>query len=87
MKRIQIDSHEATLKVIEENKGEFSKMFLLFTGSKGEDGSSWCPDCVSSEPVVHKTLEEFESEFPVEAIKSLFVTVYVGVRDEYVTND
>ena len=37
-------------------------LFLLFTGSKGEQGRSWCPDCTRAAPVVFSALEEFSPE-------------------------
>ena len=27
-------------------------VFVLFSGSKDESGASWCPDCVTADPVV-----------------------------------
>ena len=34
---------------VEKNKGK--EIFALFCGGKDESGKSWCPDCVTAEPV------------------------------------
>jgi len=31
-------------------------IFALFTGSVGENGESWCPDCVDAHPVIEKNV-------------------------------
>ena len=44
--------------------------FVLFTGSKGAAGKSWCPDCVAAEPVIDQALSSLSSyvflECPVD---------------------
>lgn len=82
MKKLSVDSHETLIRVIDENKYEFAKITLLFTGSKLEDGTSWCPDCNDAEPVIEKCLVQYEVDEPVEAQKTLFITISVGIRDE-----
>lgn len=82
MKKLSVDSHDTLIHVIDENKYEFAKITLLFTGSKLEDGTSWCPDCNEAEPVIEKCLTQYEVDEPVEAQKTLFIIISVGIRDE-----
>lgn len=82
MKKLSVDSHDTLIRVIDENKYEFAKITLLFTGSKLEDGTSWCPDCNEAEPVIEKCLTQYEVDEPVEAQKTLFIIISVGIRDE-----
>ena len=48
---------------------------LLFTGSKNENGKSWCPDCVVAEPVIESVLQQLRSNDCL-----VFITVPVGDR-------
>lgn len=57
-------------KAAEENKGK--SVFALFSGSAGEDGKSWCPDCVQADPVIEACLPEL----PEDA-----VFIHCGVGD------
>lgn len=82
MKKLTINCHETLIRVIDENKYDFAKITLLFTATKQDDGSSWCPDCNEADPVIEKCLTQYESEEPVEAQKTLFITISVGKRDE-----
>lgn len=82
MKKLSVDSHDTLIRVIDDNKYEFAKITLLFTGSKLEDGTSWCPDCNEAEPVIEKCLTQYEVDEPVEAQKTLFIIISVGIRDE-----
>ena len=47
-------------------------VFVMFSGSKNADGVSWCPDCVTAEPVVNKCLESLPDDSHY---------LYVGVGD------
>jgi hypothetical protein len=44
----EIEGYEAFDSVIGSLEKDSSKqpLFILFTGSNGSDGKSWCPDCV-----------------------------------------
>lgn len=81
MRHLTVESHDDLLKAIEDNKGSYTKIFLLFTGSKDEQGISWCPPCNAAEPVLKKALEEFEAEEPEDASQTLFVKIMVGGMD------
>merc|ERR1711957_337537 len=48
-------------------------IFALFCGGKNEDGNSWCPDCVTAEPIVTSQLGSLPEG-------SVFVHVDVGGR-------
>jgi len=50
-------------------------LYLLFTGSNGHDGKSWCPDCVDFEIV----WEDFKKTSPPD--DGCFIRVKVGPRD------
>ncbi|XP_072163897.1 thioredoxin domain-containing protein 17-like [Diadema setosum] len=43
-------------ELLEKHKDK-KVQYILFCGSKNSDGASWCPDCVTAEPVVMKCLE------------------------------
>ena len=44
VKEIHVEGIQAFKKAVEENKGK--TIFAHFSGSPGEDGQNWCPDCV-----------------------------------------
>jgi len=46
-----VEEFEETIKNFTSN----DNVFVLFTGSPEADGKSWCPDCVSAEPVIHSS--------------------------------
>jgi len=33
-------------------------VFVLLCGSKDASGNSWCPDCVTADPIVHESARE-----------------------------
>ena len=43
-RRVDVKGYEQLQQVLKDNQGV--RTFVLFTGSKGPDGNSWCPDCV-----------------------------------------
>ncbi|XP_069471133.1 thioredoxin domain-containing protein 17 [Ambystoma mexicanum] len=48
-------------------------VFVLFCGSKNEEGVSWCPDCVTAEPVIRGELCHLPEG-------SIFIYCQVGER-------
>uniref|UniRef100_A0A8C3R599 Thioredoxin domain-containing protein 17 n=1 Tax=Cyanoderma ruficeps TaxID=181631 RepID=A0A8C3R599_9PASS len=46
-------------------------IFALFCGDKDAEGKSWCPDCVTAEPIVRKELHNLPDE-------SVFIYCLVG---------
>ena len=44
-----VTGYAAWCEFASANKG--SDIFALFCGGKNADGKSWCPDCVTAEPV------------------------------------
>ncbi|KAI2806392.1 hypothetical protein RDWZM_006640 [Blomia tropicalis] len=46
---------------------------LLFTGTKTENGKSWCPDCVVADPIVESVVDQLKSDDGI-----VFITVPVG---------
>ncbi|CAJ0959282.1 unnamed protein product, partial [Mesorhabditis belari] len=73
MKRVNVDGLEALNEIIEKTDG---KIFVLYTGSK-VNGVSWCPDCVTAEPVIDKVL----SSPSISDLDATFITCLVGQRD------
>ncbi|XP_045173730.2 thioredoxin domain-containing protein 17-like [Mercenaria mercenaria] len=71
-KIIRVQGYDAYKTAAKENAGK--TLFALFTGSHGEDGKSWCPDCVTADPVVEASL----SKLPADAV---FIHCGVGDRD------
>ncbi|CAF3093384.1 unnamed protein product [Rotaria socialis] len=61
-------------KNILNNYGKDKRIFLLFSGSKDDQGNSWCPDCVVAEKPVHETVK---SSLPSNGI---FIECSVGDR-------
>ncbi|CAG9114858.1 hypothetical protein JYU34_007617 [Plutella xylostella] len=55
-------------------------VYLYFTGSKLENGLSWCPDCVEAEPVVKAVLSELKKDV-------VFAYVDVGTREYWKDKD
>ena len=41
-----------------ESLSKAERLLVLFSGSKNERGESWCPDCVTADPVIRKAVEE-----------------------------
>jgi len=62
---------------LEEKLKNFNKksdvVFVLFTGSPGQDGKSWCPDCVAADPVIDSS----KTFIPDQAT---FIVCHVGDR-------
>ncbi|NWY24062.1 TXD17 protein, partial [Pheucticus melanocephalus] len=48
-------------------------IFALFCGDKDAEGRSWCPDCVTAEPIVRKELHNLPDA-------SVFIYCLVGDR-------
>jgi thiol-disulfide isomerase/thioredoxin len=71
VKLLHVEGFENLQKASKENEGK--TMFVLFFGSKGADGKSWCPDCVKADPIVHE-----QSKYAPE--DSLFIECGVGDR-------
>lgn len=42
------ESFQSQIKTLEKDTSK-QPLYLLFTGSDGADGKSWCPDCVVCE--------------------------------------
>lgn len=64
-----LEEFEKTVKNFSQN----DTVFVLFTGSPGQDGKSWCPDCVTAEPVINSS----KSYIPAHAT---LIVCHVGDR-------
>jgi len=51
---LHVERYDELQKALQDNQGEV--IFVLFSGSLGADGQSWCPDCVKADPVVEECL-------------------------------
>uniref|UniRef100_UPI00398F36F9 thioredoxin domain-containing protein 17 n=1 Tax=Pristiophorus japonicus TaxID=55135 RepID=UPI00398F36F9 len=56
MALVEVSGYDEFVKVVDANKGK--TIFAYFTGSKDSKGVSWCPDCVTAEPIVHGELSK-----------------------------
>ena len=53
----KVEGFEAFVAKAEELSADKSKtLIIMFSGTKDENGKSWCPDCVVAEPVVDECL-------------------------------
>ncbi|KAK9732313.1 Eukaryotic protein of unknown function (DUF953) [Popillia japonica] len=69
----QLKGYEAFTQFVDNLKENKGNVYILFSGSKSEDGQSWCPDCVRAKPVVEDALKYTDEN-------SQFVYVEVGDR-------
>lgn len=69
-KEVHVEGYEALQKQVDVHKGH--PIFVLFSGSVGPDGQSWCPDCVIADPVIKESLHAA----PKDA-----VVIHCGVGD------
>jgi len=44
-KMLHVEGYDELQKALQDNQGQI--IFVLFCGSLGPDGQSWCPDCVT----------------------------------------
>ena len=49
---VKVEGFEAFKSKVEELAKTGGDVFVMFSGSKDSNGVSWCPDCVTAEPVV-----------------------------------
>ena len=53
----KVEGFEAFVAKAEELSADKTKtLIVMFSGTKDENGKSWCPDCVVAEPVVDECL-------------------------------
>uniref|UniRef100_A0A8C5UWG2 Thioredoxin domain-containing protein 17 n=1 Tax=Microcebus murinus TaxID=30608 RepID=A0A8C5UWG2_MICMU len=55
-----VSGFEEFSRAVEQYNGK--TIFAYFTGSKDDEGKSWCPDCVQAEPVVREGLKHVNEE-------------------------
>lgn len=68
---VKVHGYEEYSRAAEQHKGK--PVYALFCGDKDERGVSWCPDCVTAEPVVRKELTHLPEG-------SIFIYCQVGER-------
>ncbi|KAK1158260.1 thioredoxin domain-containing protein 17-like [Acipenser oxyrinchus oxyrinchus] len=51
---VTVRGYDEFMKAVSQRKGK--DVFAYFSGSKNEQGVSWCPDCVKAEPIVRGEL-------------------------------
>ncbi|XP_076338492.1 thioredoxin domain-containing protein 17-like [Tachypleus tridentatus] len=71
--RKHVEGYCSLIKELDQ-LGDDNSVFILFTGSKGSDGKSWCPDCVLAEPVIEEALKIIDEEV-------VFIVCEVGSRE------
>ena len=52
VKVTKVEGFDAFKAKVSELSSAGGDLFVMFSGSKDAGGVSWCPDCVSAEPVV-----------------------------------
>uniref|UniRef100_A0A0K0G238 Thioredoxin domain-containing protein 17 n=1 Tax=Strongyloides venezuelensis TaxID=75913 RepID=A0A0K0G238_STRVS len=72
---IVVNGYDELKDAIKSNSGK--RIIVLFTGSKNDDGVSWCPDCVAAEPIVDEAIQSGLKDKE----NVTFITCYVGGRD------
>lgn len=80
MSKINVCGYNEVVKKADELQKGGKNVYVLFCGSKDENGKSWCPDCVEAEPVVQKCLPNMPSS-------SVFLYCSVGNRDYWKNKD
>ena len=80
MKQETVSDHQSLLSLLQAEQDNYDRVFILFVASLDpETGRSWCPDCREADPVIRSILDE--APYKIDS-KALFITVYVGQRDE-----
>ena len=59
----KVEGFDAFQKTIAELKNSGGDVFVMFSGSKDSNGTSWCPDCVTAEPVVNVRINGSQCSF------------------------
>lgn len=72
IEQVKVEGYEAFMAEIEKHKAKV--VYALFSGSKDANGKSWCPDCVTAEPIVYGALDDAPSD-------AVFIYCGVGERD------
>jgi hypothetical protein len=44
--RREVEGYDAFCDLIGDLEAQDKRVYVYFSGSKGADGKSWCPDCV-----------------------------------------
>jgi len=44
--RREVEGYDAFCDLIRDLEAQDKRVYVYFSGSKGVDGKSWCPDCV-----------------------------------------
>jgi len=70
VEKIAVEGCDAFFTEVEKHNGK--TVYVMFSGSKTSDGKSWCPDCVTAEPVVNAQLDQVTSDI---------VYIYCGVGE------
>jgi thiol-disulfide isomerase/thioredoxin len=53
----EVENYDSSLlQAIHLSSSASKPLFVLFTGSKNTNGRSWCPDCVTAEPIIMSEL-------------------------------
>jgi len=80
VKTIDVDGFDALnakLAQLSTDGKADNSVLILFCGSNDASGKSWCPDCVTAEPVVHECIERRLATDD----DTIFIHCLVGARD------
>lgn len=73
-KRCKVEGYQAFIDKVTALEKEGRTVYCMFCGSKDKSGESWCPDCVTAEPVVEECLKNLPTS-------AFFLFCSVGERD------
>ncbi|KAM8768461.1 thioredoxin domain-containing protein 17 [Acanthopagrus latus] len=68
---VNVHGYDEFCKAVSDRKGK--DIFAYFSGDKDAQGKSWCPDCVTAEPVVRGEMTHLPEG-------SVFIYCQVGQR-------
>ncbi|XP_071533946.1 thioredoxin domain-containing protein 17-like [Panulirus ornatus] len=74
VQKFEVEGFDAFVEQVDSFKSSGKPIFVLFSGSKDAQGKSWCPDCVTAEPVVKGALDKAPGD-------AVFIYVGVGGRN------
>ena len=75
VKEVKAKGFKEFMAIVESTELKSKDIYCFFCGDKDENGKSWCPDCVVSEPVVRGCLKILEDS------DAVFLYCAVGDRD------
>jgi len=76
VKEVNVKGFSDFISQVDTLSQQDKKILCLFCGDKDASGKSWCPDCVTKEPIVREALNSLSSRDNL-----VFLYCMVGDRD------